>query len=116
MPNAFNKMVSKLTWDRGGTIRKAIQDGYGHPPNVAAKLGMTESEMWAKHKMFRKDIEAAMKEERDVVMAAFNRACETAVLDWLFEATSHTRIPDNKLSDAIRGHILYLLRGKANAA
>jgi len=110
--NVFSKLLSKMTWDRGGAVRKAIQDGYGHPPAVAAHLGMTVSEMLAKHSMFRKDIEAAMKDEREAVLRMWNESLSLAVLEWLVEASNGTRLPDGNLAEAVRAHMLFVLRGK----
>ena len=106
----LSRTVSRFTWDKGGAVTGAIRDGFGSPAVVAAKLGLTEAEFWKKHSMFRKTIEEAMRKEREAVMKVWAAAVDAAVLEWIVEATGGTRVSDQRLFDAIRGHVLFVLR------
>jgi len=110
--NCVENMFAKITWDRKGVVTKAIQDGYGYPPFVAEKLGMTEQEMWQKYSMFAKPIETAMRLERERVLRVWNSALNSAVLTWINEASGGVRFSDERLFESIRDHMLCILNGE----
>ena len=116
MPRNFvDDAIAKVSWDRGGVMSSAIRNGYGVPSIVAELLGVTETEMWNKYPMFQKAIEETMRLEREKTLRIFNSAFNTAILNWIYEATGETKPSDGILFELIRDHLACILRGNINA-